>query len=128
MISWICIQWTQVLKTSSGVNQTIYLWQGKVIFEVCLIEVSEVYKHPPFFIGVFHHYHISKPFRVYYLSNESCLQQLTCLLQDFFCRSPSKSLFFYLIGEKKELMFNWCEAISGLMLGMSGGLNEKLDS
>jgi hypothetical protein len=45
-----------------------------------------------------------------------------------FCRSPSKSLFFYLIGEKKELMFNRCEAISGLMLGMSGGLNEKLDS
>ena len=45
-----------------------------------------------------------------------------------FYRSPSKSLFFYLIGEKKELMFNRCEAISGLMmLGMSGGLNEKLD-
>ena len=64
----------QDLVPHSRVYQSIYLWEWIAVLRASLVEVREVYTHPPFTIGLFNHDHVCQPVGVVYFSDEVCLK------------------------------------------------------
>ena len=57
-----------------GFYWLIDLWEGIDVLWTCLVQVGEVYAHPPSPIGLFYQDHIGDPIGVLTLSNESRLK------------------------------------------------------
>ena len=63
--------------------ETSIIWsiryRGMLSFGACFVEVCVVYTYSPLTSLLWNHHHISKPFRVLYLSDETCLQEVVYL-------------------------------------------------
>ena len=90
----------------SGVHDEVDPWQREAVLRACFVYVSEVDTESPLAIGFFDEYNIGQPFRIFYLSYRSCLEELADLLVDGFLPFGAKLLRFCLTGLKEGLVFN----------------------
>ena len=70
------------------------------VFGAGLIEVREVYAHPPFSIGLFNHDHVGQPIGVVYFLDEVCLKQLSNFLSYGFV--PLLSEYSFLLSDWRK--------------------------
>jgi hypothetical protein len=90
-----CIHKVEQLVPGGRVDQCIDAWEREAVFWTGLVEVSEVYKYPPLFVGFLHHDYIRQPVGVVDFLDELCLQELLNLhnygLNPFRCELPFSS-------------------------------------
>ena len=77
----------------SRVYQSIYSREWIAVFGVGLIEIREVYAHPPFSIGLLNHNDICQLIEVIHFSDEIYLKQLSYFLGNGFVPLLSKYSF-----------------------------------
>ena len=70
------------LQLGGAVYQSINAWQGVGVLWAGLVEVCEVYAHPPLPVGLLYQHHICQPLWVLNLPNVVDTQQLSCFFFD----------------------------------------------
>ena len=83
-----------------GIYDEVDSWQREVVFWACSVDVSEVDAEPPLAVCFFDKYDVGQPFRIFHLSDCSCLEEFVDLLVDRF-------LPFW--REAPPLLFDWLE-------------------
>ena len=100
----------------SGVHDEVDPWQREAVLRACFIYVSEVNTESPLAIGFFDEYNIGQPFRIFYLSYRSCLEELANLLVDgffpFWCETSALLLDWFEGGVGVQSMSDYCRVDS----------------
>ena len=65
-----------------SIYDLIYSWWGEDVFWACFIEVPLVHAYPPFTALLRDDYYVCKPFRILYLFDKTCTQQVVHLYLD----------------------------------------------
>ena len=88
-----CIHKIEKSVARGGIHDEVDPWQREAVLWACFIYVSEVDTESPFAVCFFDEHNISQPFRIFYLSDSSCLEELADLLVDGFlplwCEAPA---------------------------------------
>ena len=91
---------TEEFMASCGIYDEVDPRQRETVLWACSVDVSEVDIESPFVVCFFDKYDVGQPFRIFYLSDCSHLEEFTDLLVDLF-------LSFW--REAPPLLFDWLE-------------------
>ena len=105
---------------SCGIYDEVDPRQRETVLWACSVDVSEVDAESPFIVCFFDKYVVSQPFRIFYLSNCSRLEEFADLLVDRFLsfwRETPPFLFDWLEGwADVQPMSDYCRVNSSYVL------------
>ena len=84
----------------SGIHDEVDSRQRETVFWACSVDVSKVDVESPLAVRFFDKYDVGQPFRIFHLSDCSCLEEFADLLVD-------RSLPFW--RKAPPLLFDWLE-------------------
>ena len=71
---------TEKFVARGGVHDEVDPWQRETVLWACFVYISEVNTESPLAVCFCDEYDISQPFRIFHLSDRSCLEELADLL------------------------------------------------
>lgn len=84
MVPGVSVEKSQELTSCGRVNQLVDLRKRKMVLRACLVQVDEIYAHPPFAIGLAYHYWVCKPLGMKHFSDEAGHEEFVKLFLDSF--------------------------------------------
>ena len=107
-----CIHKTEEFVARGGIHDEVDPWQREADLWACFIYVSEVDTESPLAVCFFNEHNISQPFRIFYLPDCSCLEELADLLVDGFLPLWHEALALLL---ERALRMGWCSTYELLL-------------